>query len=268
MRTVKMSFWVYYDHLGKLLVVNFLCACAVLVPLMFAHAAFVSGNPRWMLWCAVPMLLTVVVVVFPLSQVGLLWLIKELLETRDGSVKTAFVGIRKFGIRAVLLGCFYALFSFFLASSVWFYGVVLGATAPLLGYSLSAAALWAQAFLLFTAVVAFPALVNKNAAIGDVLKMAAVLTVDNPLFLAGVFIAMTFLMAFFLLPPTLLFFSFAPLAALQGSAYEILSRKYAAIQAHLAAGGNRDKSFQIDFGDDDDEYLCRGFRDLLFPWKE
>ncbi len=268
MRTLKMTFWVYYDHLGKLLVANLVCVCALLVPIAFAHAAFVHGELGSVLWVSMPLVVIACVVLLPILHVGLLWLIKELLETRDGSLKTFFAGMRKFGGRAVVLAILFGLTSLFLLSSIWFYGARISASWPLMGYTLSAAAAWAQLLLLLMATLTPPALVNKDAGVFNALKMALVLVVDNPVFAFMLFVHAALLMAFSLFPPVLLFCSFAPLAALQGSAYEILSRKYAAIRTWRTEGQTADKPMDIDFGDDNDEYLCRGFRDLLFPWKE
>jgi hypothetical protein len=57
------------------------------------------------------------------------------------------------------------------------------------------------------------------------------------------------------------------------SAYEMLARKYAALEAHQAAeaagavpAAALSKADQIR-EDAKDDYLNRGFRDFLFPWK-
>ena len=42
-----------------------------------------------------------------------------------------------------------------------------------------------------------------------------------------------------------------------------LSRKYAAVEAHGDAPGRA----RVAFGDEEDDYLNRGIRDFLFPWK-
>ncbi|MCK5862252.1 MAG: hypothetical protein KAH38_07195 [Candidatus Hydrogenedentes bacterium] len=268
LRALKMSFWVFYDHLGKLLVVNFFSACCVLVPLLYAFHFFEIGDVQKVIWISFPVFLITVIFIIPLVQVGLLWMIKEIIEKRDGSLKTYFVGIRIFGLRAVGLGLIYVVCSMALLISVWFYAIRLGGHLPLVGYGLSALAGWMGLLLSLSALLVLPALINKNVGIGGAIKMAVVLLLDNPLFIIGVAVHGVVLLLFCVVPPVFLFLSFAPLAALQGSAYEILSRKYAAFQAHVTETGGIDKSVTIDFGDEDDEYLCRGFRDLLFPWKE
>ena len=268
LRTLKMSFWVVYDHLGKLLIVNILSACCVLLPLLYALRVYADGNLQKTVLISLPITAITLVCTVPVVQVGLLWMLKEIIEKRDSSLKTYFVGIRLFGIRAACLGFVYVMSTICLLTSVWFYGVRLGDRSPFIGYSLSAIAGWVWLFLLLSAMMVLPSLVNKNASIGGSMKIAAVLLIDNPLFMTGLAAHALILLAFCIAPPVFLLFSFAPLAALQGSAYEMLSRKYAAIQEHAAKTGKIDKSIVIDFGDGNDEYLCRGFRDLLFPWKE
>jgi len=268
LRTLKMSFWVVYDHLGKLLFLNILSACCVVVPLLYALKVFADGNLHKTLFISFPITAITLVFTVPVIQVGLLWMLKEIIEKKDGSLKTYFMGIRLFGIRAACLGFVYVMSTICLLTSVWFYGARLGKWSPLAGYGLSAIAAWVCLFLLLSSIMVLPSLVNKNAGIGGSMKIAAVLLIDNPLFMAGLAAHAFILLAFCIAPPVFLLFSFAPLAALQSSAYEMLSRKYAAITEHASKTGKIDKSIAIDFGDENDEYLCRGFRDLLFPWKE
>ncbi|HDP35778.1 MAG TPA: hypothetical protein ENN29_11795, partial [Candidatus Hydrogenedentes bacterium] len=225
-RTLKMTFWVVYDHLGKLLAANLLCALWVAAPALLAFRMMQSGNAAQTFYVGVPLLLLIPVAVIPLAQAGMLWMVKELIEKHDGSLKTFFAGIRKFWGRAIIIGVLMAFFSLCLLISVWFYGARLGGVAPVFGYALSAAALWAQILLLLASLLVLPALVNKNGGVADSFKTAAVLIIDNPLFAAGVGAHAALLLAFCVAPPVFLFFSFAPLAALQGSAYEMLSRKY------------------------------------------
>ena len=206
--------------------------------------------------------------IVPLLQVGLIWMRKEIIEKHDGSVKTFFAGIRIYGLRAVAANVFYVFCALIILSSIWFYGGITAQVSPLLSYSLGALALWLLFFIMASAVLTLPALVNKNCGTADSIKIAAVLVIDNPLLITGIMAHIALVLAFCVAPPVLLLLSFAPVAAMQASSYEMLSRKYAEIQAYQEKTGKCDKKITIDFGDENDEYLCRGFRDLLFPWKE
>ena len=260
-----MAFWVAFDHLGKLLIVNFLCALLVLTPLALAHAAFMTGGPASLLYAGLPLVLVALCGSLPLAQAGMVALIKELIDRRDGELRLFFTGIRVYAGRLAGLNALYVLGGVCLVSSVFFYGYRIGPASPLLGYGLSALALWALFFLVLSALFAAPALIYRNTGSLGAFKLAALLVLDNPLFSFGLLWQMLVVAGLALMPPVLLFFSFAPMAVLQCSAYEILSRKYKALES-LPPGAPRG-DVQIDFGDEDDEYLCRGFRDLLFPWK-
>lgn len=267
-RAIKMTFWVLYDHLGKLVLVNIFCAGMILTPLGIAHALLRQGLPAGSLVTAIILCIIAFGVVLPMVYAGLVFMVKELIERHDGSIKTFFAGIIHLGPRAILLAAIYVMMFACLLSSIWFYAFRLGGIAPLLGYGLSALALWIMCFLLLTATIALPALAYKNTNPFAALKMAALLTLDNPMYTVGLLVNVLVLSGLAIMPPIFVFFSFAPIAALQASAYEILSRKYAAIKAQAEQGVAAGKTIKIDFGDDDDEYLCRGIRDILFPWKD
>lgn len=267
-RSLKMSFWVLYDHLGKLVLVNLTSAFLVLVPIMYVVKIFDQGSLRQYLFIAVPMVLTTLVLMVPLLHVGLISMIKEIIEKHDGSVLTFFMGIRIYGLRAIGTSIFYAFCVLIVASSVWFYSGAIAQFSPLVAFSLRALALWFFAFILAAATLTLPALVNKNSSVVDSIRTASVLVIDNPILMLGIMAHLALVLVFSIAPPVFALFSFAPIAVMQASTYEILSRKYYAIQAYQEKTGKTDKRITIDFGDENDEYLCRGLRDLLFPWKE
>jgi len=270
-RTRKMAFWVTYDHLGKLLVGNVLTMAALLAPMALGYAAGLSGEPAVAVLIGAPVAILVFGIILPAAAAGTAYMAKELIETKDGSIATFFTGLRRYAGRAVRIGLAYMAAVACLVSSVWFYAVRLGATAPWLGYALSAVALWALIFAALTAMLIMPALVQKGAGAMGTLRLSALLVVDNPLFCLGLGIHCGLLAALCLLPPVLILFSIAPMIVLVSSAYEILSRKYAALEALRATGDTALAASQarvkIDFHDAEDDYLNRGFRDFLFPWK-
>ena len=106
-RTLKMAFWVCYDHLGKLLAANLLCMLALLFPLGLAWAAVAAGDPAMMLLLGVPMLVLVFGVVLPVEAAAIAHMAKELIDTRDGSLRTFFRGLRLYAGRAIGLGLAY-----------------------------------------------------------------------------------------------------------------------------------------------------------------
>ena len=265
-RTLKMAFWVCYDHLGKLIVVNLFSMLVLAAPGMVTWTAVASGDAAVVAWIGLPALFLMTGVLGPALAAGLAHMAKELIETRDGSVRTFFRGLRQFGLRAVGVGLCYSLAASCLAVSTWFYATRLGTAMPWLGYLLSAVALWCLIGLGLSALLAMPALVQKRAGGGGTLKLSGLLMLDNPWFCIGLTLHVGMLGVFAVVPPILMLFSIAPAVVLVTSGYEMLSRKYAAAatQEALATGPLRPA---VVFNDAEDDYLNRGFRDFLFPWK-
>jgi hypothetical protein len=114
-------------------------------------------------------------------------------------------------------------------------------------------------------------MVHRNLGPAGAIRLAAALVLDNPLFFAGMAAHSALIAAAAVLVPVLLAcFALAPLVVLQCAAYEMLSRRYAAVEAARAGGGlapGRHGPVRVDFDDANDDYLNRGFRDLIFPWK-
>jgi hypothetical protein len=109
-----------YDHLGKLLLVNVLCVLILAVPAGLAYGAVRSGDPVVAMAAGLPMLL-LLAALLPVLSAGTAQMVKELIETRDGSVAAFFTGVRRWWWRAMRLGLFYAGVMVCLGVSVWFY---------------------------------------------------------------------------------------------------------------------------------------------------
>lgn len=263
-RVLKMTFWVAYDHMGKLLLANLACAAVLALPLYFAASAGLSRDPAVVFGAGLPMLVLAAGVLGPLLGAGLASMVRELIDTRDGTLGAFFAGIRRHGRRAVCLGLAYTLAAAALGASAWFYPAKLGASAPILGYALGALAVWALLLLLFSSVYALPVLVHREMGLAATVKLCGLLVLDNPLFTLGVAVHWAMLATLSLFPPVFFFVAISLGVVLSLSAYEILARKYAAREAH---GPGRLPVRAIDFGDARDDYLNRGFRDFLFPWK-
>ena len=155
-----------------------------------------------------------------------------------------------------------------LAVSVWFYAVKLKEAAPWLGYAISAVALWCLIFVGVMSMFVMPALVQKKGTVMATLKLSALLALDNPLFCVGLALQFLLLASVMVIPLISVFLAGSCGMVLASSAYEMLARKYAVAAAGADGGGrllNRDAPLVFD--DENDDYLNRGFRDFLFPWK-
>lgn len=260
-RTLKMAFWVMYDHIGKLMVANLLWSLAIAIPGAFALAALLYGDPAVQVYCGIPGLIAALGVVLPIVSAGLAHMVKVLIDRKDGSVGDMLAGIRLYWRRALGLGLVYLFGTASLATSAWFYAAKLRDSAPFVGYALSALALWCLAFAALAGLLLMPTLVQKKERVLQTLKLAALLVLDNPLLVIGLAVHV-FLFTAIIVPLWPLFFVVygAVVLVLTSSAYEVLARKYAA----AAAGGVMLSSPKQD---EQDDYLNRGVRDVFFPWK-
>ena len=276
-RALKMAFWVTYDHIGKLILANMIASAMVLPPLVMTIGALASGAPEVWLLVGFPAATVTMAIAIPAAMAGLAHFAKELIDTRDGSVTSMFTGIRLYGLRAIGLGFVGWVVLLCLGSSIWFYSVRAVAFSPWLGYLLSAVAAWTLIFVALTAMFVIPALVQKKQGVRATATLAALLVVDNPLYSIGLLLQVGALSAMVLLPPVAILLYLATMAVMLTASYEQLARKYA-LKAYAETGVkdelalrhvaivSRDGHFVID--DEQDDYLNRGLRDALFPWKE
>lgn len=255
-RALKMTFWVTYDHLGKLLVANLIWAIGITLPGVFALTAFNSGDPLVILAAGLPFLYLALGVIGPILTAAMAHMAKVLIETGDGSMGDLLEGLIKHWKKAWALGTIFFVATGIAGTSVWFYSSQLSGDIAWLGFAASALAMWALLFIILCAVMVMPTLVQKRASVLATLKLTALLVLDNPLLTIGVAIhwAAMLVLAVVMVP---IFFGLygAVCTVLSSCAYEVLHRKYAA------------KDATPHRRDEDDDYLNRGFKDFLFPWK-
>jgi uncharacterized membrane protein YesL len=257
-----MAFWVLFDHLGKLILANMLWAISIAIPGSFAATAMLYGDAAVRLWIGLPLTVLTFGVVVPVMSSGLAHMLKVLIDRKDGALSDMIEGIRTYGRRAACIGLAYMFAGACLGTSVWFYTAKLQTSAPFLGYVIGALALWCLVFLGLTALYVLPALVQKREPAIATLKLSALLVLDNPLLTIGLAVQVAVITAVSatVWPLAVVFYGVAVLA-LGSSAYELMARKYAALDANMG-GGNVPP-----LDDKDDDYLNRGVRDVFFPWK-
>lgn len=263
-RTMKMAFWVSYDHVGKLLLANVIWALGITLPGAVALSALNAPSPGLALALAAPFLFLALGVVGPVLTAGLAHMTKILIDSGDGALSDMLDGVKLYWKRAIGVGV--ALFSAgcVLGTSVWFYATQMSAQYAWLGFGASTVALWLLLFVLLCAVLVMPTLVQKRGGVLATLKLTALIVLDNPLFLVGVGLQWVALLVLsvVMLP---VFFGFygALCVVISSCAYEMLDRRYTAERAAADDGG----TVRAPRRDEDDDYLNRGVRDFLFPWK-
>lgn len=259
-RALKMAFWVTYDHLGKLILANLLWAMAVTIAGIPALGALLSPEPGVALVIGAPSAVICFGLVMPVMSVGLAYMAKELIEKKDGTVGDLFRGIRLYWSRAAALGLCYIGAVVCLVTSAWFYATRLRDTMPWLGYTISGLAVWGLLFLGVMSVLVMPALVHKRGRVVETLKLTALLTLDNPVLALGLALQVAAFTALAVVLMPVFFFLYGSVVIVMGAcAYEVLARKY---QSAAPEGGAPTPP-----DDEQDDYLNRGLRDFLFPWK-
>jgi hypothetical protein len=256
-RSLKMAFWILHDHLGKLLIANFIWATAIFVPIGIALPTVYTGDVELILVVGVPMLYIGVFLCAPIFGAGIAHFVKVLIDKRDGALSDFFAGVRMYSLRAAAIGFWYALATTALSTSAWFYSAKLQSTMPLLGYAISALAIWCLTVLGLTALFVLPALVQKKAGVFATLRLTLMLILANPGLALGIGLqtVMLTLTTALLLP--LVFAGYgAAVVCIGSAAYELLARKYAPSDSAAPP-----------LDDANDDYLNRGLRDLFFPWK-
>jgi uncharacterized membrane protein YesL len=264
-RTLKMAFWVAYDHIGKLILANILWFLAFAVPGSVGLTGLTAGDGFIRVLVGIPLTLLSAGVILPVMTAGLAHMVKVLIDRRDGALSDMFRGIGLYWKQATGAGILYLFVVVSFATSAWFYATRLRDSLPWLGYGISAVAAWAFLFALLAGLLLMPALVQKKSGALGSLKLAALLVLANPLFAIGLgiqFAAWTLLSLVVAPLAPLLYGSLA--VVLVSSAYEMLARKYAAAEA---GPDDRPQKGGWPPKDEEDDYLNRGFRDAIFPWK-
>lgn len=250
-RALKMWFWVTYDHLGRLVLLNFLCALPV--ALLLGLGVTVQGP------IAILCVFCALAIAAPAAIAALGAVARALIEKQEAPMQVFLEGLRRFGPGGAIVGAAGGFVAVISLVGVYFYLVVCGQPAPWYAYPLAALCAWVGTSASLITVFALAALPQKRAGVRAAIGTAALLVASNPLYCAVIGLHLAGLAACALMLPVLLLFSLAPMATLLATAYEMLCRKYAAPIV--------DGRHQLTFNDDEDDYLNRGLRDFFFPWK-
>lgn len=244
-RVQKMAFWVLYDHAGYLIVLNVLGLATVF-------------GPAWLV-CRIagglaPMAVLAAALLAVLVLVGQATVIIALIDGEEFSFRRMVTGVMAFGPRALVLALLIAAALSAPVIAAGFYASRMSPAQPLAGMLLSGLCLSGAVALLMSGIYALPALIHQRGTVIRALRTSFMLAGAHPVLTPGLLLLILVQGLLLATPPGLLLLSTLPLVALVCSAYELLARHHAEI-----AGGSGP--------DEDDIYLNRGFKDILFPWK-
>ncbi len=243
-RIQKMTFWVLYDHLGHFIVLNLLTMLPLAALLWLSQNSPISSA-----------MLNLVAIVIYTSVVtaGQLNLVNVLLSGGAFEYRHLWNGMGRFGLATLLLGVIAALALVVCGVGLWFYGGVLAFTYPMPGIILAQCCASALALLLMAVFFALPSLPSRSVGTLGALRIGLALVAGHPVVSLGLLITVCIYAVFMITPPGAALLSTVPLVVLASCAYELLARYH---------GGDQDIR-----EDEEDDYLNRGFRDFLFPWK-
>lgn len=250
-RVQKMAFWVLYDYAGYLIVLNVLSLAAVFGPPWLLFTMTGGNAPAAALLAA---LLGVMAVA------GQATLIAALLDGEEFSFRRVISGVVAHGPRALGLVALFALAFIVAMLAAWFYANRVMPARPTVGLLLSGLCLSGAVALLMSGVYALPALANQRGTAFRALRTSFVLAGRHPVLTPGLMVLMLAQGLLLATPPGMLLLSTMPLVALACCAYELLARHHAANEG--AAPGEAGPT-----PDEEDIFLNRGFKDILFPWK-
>ncbi len=250
-RVQKMAFWVLYDYAGYLIVLNVLSLAAVFGPpwLLFTMT---GGNA--------PAAALLAVLLGVMAVAGQATLIAALLDGEEFSFRRVISGVVAHGPRALGLAALFALALFVAMLAAWFYANQVVPARPTVGLLLSGLCMSGAVALLLSSLYALPALVNQRGTALRALRTSFVLAGRHPVLTPGLLVLMLAEGLLLATPPGMLLLSTMPLVALACCAYELLARHHAANEGD-APGEARPMP------DEEDIFLNRGFKDILFPWK-
>ena len=252
-RAQKMAFWVLYDFLGSLILLNLITLAAVAMPV-------------WLLARLLPGQIVPPAVLAgglaAMAMAGQANLIAALLAEEEFSLRVAWRGIAAFGGKALALCAVYAGSGMSAVLGLWFYWVRVAPERPLAGALLASVCAGTGAVTALSSFYGLPALVHRRGSLTRALHTSLLLAAWHPALTVALVLPSAAYGVVLATPPGLLLLSTLPLVALSCSAYELLDRAYkleeALAQGETAPAGTLDEH---------DVFLNRGFTDLLFPWK-
>lgn len=237
-----MTFWVLYENAGYLILLNLATLVLIVGPAWLIYT--ISGGNVVISAMAVALIGVV-------ALAGQATLIKALLEGEECSLRRVANGMSAHGPALIGLAVTLTSVEAIAGMGTWFYAMQVTPTRPVLGLFLSGFCLSVGLAISFSGTYVLPALVNQRGSALKALRTSAALAGTHWVVTLGLVVMMAGYGAFMATPPGLLLFSTLPPVTLACCAYELLARHYATVPVY----------------DEDDIYLNRGFKDLLFPWK-
>jgi len=259
-RVLRDSFWISYDHLGKLFMAN-----AIWFSLSFGAIILAASIARYTGWSQSARSLILAsgfaasLVTVPSVSAGMIHFTSLLVQKKDAEIKDLFQGMRRNSGRSVALSLLATVVWAVLAANIMFYARVIGPRNFWLGVILGGMAIWMFAFYNVMLVYFAPLTVHRTAGPLGTFKLAALLTVDNLRLSSGLYLSVWVIILLACLTGVGIIFLMAGLSGvLVNVGYGELARRYE--RKHREKAG-------LEPLEEEDQYAGRGLRDILKPWE-
>jgi len=259
-KVLRDSFWISYDHLGKLVVANVLWFFLSFGPIILGASIAQHVDPEARARTLVlSICVALSILTLPSASGGILHFTSLLVLKHDARISDIFRGIRRYFVQSTLCSLVAVIVWGVLGANIVFYWRVIGPRNFWLAAILGGITMWIFAFYNVMLVYVPPLLVQRHGGVLGTFKLAAVLTLDNVRMSFGLYVSV---MAIVLLSCfTLVGVIFLP-AGVSGvvlnTGYKQLVRRYEQKERELAG---------LEPLEEEDEYSGRGLRDILKPWE-
>jgi len=259
-RVLRDSFWISYDHLGKLVAANVLWFLLCFGPMILAASIAQHVDPgarARTLVLGIGVALSCLTL--PSASGGMAHFTSLLVLKHDAQINDIFRGIRRYSVQSILCSLLAVIVWGVLATNIVFYWTVVGPKNFWLAAVLGGITIWIFAFYNVMLVYVPPLLVWRRAGVFGIFKLAALLTLDNVRLSFGLYLS---LIAIILLSCfTLVGIIFLP----AGVSGVVLNTGYKQLVGRYEQQ-ERERS-GLEPLEQDDEYSGRGLRDILKPWE-
>ncbi|MGC8738077.1 MAG: hypothetical protein ACP5UA_05435 [Candidatus Hydrogenedens sp.] len=252
-----MSFWVWYDYMGTWFFFNVSFICPLLflaIPLLSYDVGYFSllGGFLFFLMVAYFYFVNVFVSAFTVT----------ILEHKEGFREKLIYALKIVVFKAGSVFFLFALFFLIVWVNIRFYISSQFFNFLWVRYILLGLFMWFGLFSFISLLWVVPSLSFKKISFWKYVYWGYVLLLANPYFSFQVLFCYTILCILNMFPLFFFFMGMVMPSIFLTCAYEILSRKYEAIQT----SGDKLEDYQI-FRDYEDEFLNRSWEHLIKPWK-
>ena len=259
-RVLRDSFWISYDHLGKLVVANViwfsLSFGTIILAASIAQYLGPSARVRSLILASG---LAVSLVTVPSASAGILHFTSLLVLRKNAEIGDVFRGIRRYFGKFVLLSLLGIVVWIVLAANVVFYWKVIGPRNFWIAALLGGITIWMFVFYNVMLVYFSPLLVQGNTGVLGTFRLAALLTLDNVRLSFGLYVSLLAVVLLSCFTGVGIIFLAAGLSGvIVNVGYGQLVRRYEQEEREKAG---------LEPLDESEDYANRGLRDILRPWE-